>query len=163
MRTFFTKRNVARTPEEFAIHFWSQVDKSGECWLWTGHVTHAGYGRIRWKDRKYAAHRLAFEMEFGATDQCVLHRCDVRNCVRPSHLFAGTQLENVHDCLSKGRRPGVPRHSDKCLRGHPYTLENTLWLSSGARACRECVRESHRRFKARMRSQNGAQDGEQHV
>lgn len=34
----------------------------------------------------------------------MLHSCDVRNCVNPSHLFLGSKADNVHDMDRKGRR-----------------------------------------------------------
>jgi len=33
----------------------------------------------------------------------VLHKCDVRNCINPEHLFLGTNTDNVADKMSKGR------------------------------------------------------------
>jgi hypothetical protein len=35
----------------------------------------------------------------------VLHRCDVKSCVRPEHLWVGTQAENMADMFKKGRHP----------------------------------------------------------
>jgi hypothetical protein len=33
----------------------------------------------------------------------VLHRCDVKACVRPDHLFLGNQSDNLSDAALKGR------------------------------------------------------------
>lgn len=33
----------------------------------------------------------------------VLHRCDNQPCCNPSHLFIGTQADNVADMVAKGR------------------------------------------------------------
>ena len=53
------------------------------------------------------AHRLSFTLENGEIPDrlLVLHRCDVPLCVRPSHLFCGTHLDNHRDCQAKGRDP----------------------------------------------------------
>lgn len=52
-----------------------------------------------------SAHRFAWELHFGPIPpgQQVLHRCDLRACVNPDHLFLGTQGDNVRDCVNKGR------------------------------------------------------------
>jgi len=52
------------------------------------------------------AHVVAFLLSDGRLEhgQQVLHRCDVKLCVRPGHLFAGTQADNVRDMIAKGRQ-----------------------------------------------------------
>lgn len=89
--------------------FWSHVDKTGPggCWLWTAHVHKIGYG-VFWDaaaKRLEQAHRAAWVLLRGAipTGLKVLHRCDVRACVNPDHLFVGTQHDNVKDMNQKGR------------------------------------------------------------
>jgi hypothetical protein len=58
--------------------------------------------------RKMAAHRMAYEIRFGPVPRHLncCHKCDNRRCVRPDHLFIGTQMENMHDMRRKGR--GAP-------------------------------------------------------
>ena len=80
------------------------ADPSG-CHLWTGRKTDRGYGII-WKDGKpMRAHRFSWEFWFGPipAGEHVLHRCDVRNCVNPDHLFLGTHQDNMKDMAKKGR------------------------------------------------------------
>lgn len=85
--------------------FWSKVDKTETCWLWTGGLTKDGYGRF-WYHGNRSAHRVIFELLFGtiAPTLNVCHHCDVRRCVRPDHLFVGTQSDNIKDCWAKGRQ-----------------------------------------------------------
>lgn len=80
--------------------FWSQVDKSGDCWLWEGYVRPEGYGQFAAsKTATVYAHRFAFEDSAGPIpDGLVIdHRCHVRACVRPSHLRVVTQKQNMEN------------------------------------------------------------------
>lgn len=94
--------------------FDEKIDRSGDgCWLWTAGTRTGGYGRIgvgslKSGFRVVSTHRLAWMLAhpFHALgpDDCVLHRCDVRNCCRPNHLFLGTKAQNTRDMDMKGRR-----------------------------------------------------------
>ena len=85
--------------------FWSKVNKTDGCWLWTAGCTNNGYGQFMDGGKKYATHRFSWELHFGPIPQgqCVLHKCDVRRCVRSDHLFLGDRRDNSHDALAKGR------------------------------------------------------------
>ncbi len=96
-----------------AERFWEKVDKSGDCWLWTASRQEAGYGRfvVTKGSSPVGAHRLSYELEVGPIPDGlqVLHRCDNPACVRPSHLFVGTQADNIEDMHAKGRWRYKPR------------------------------------------------------
>lgn len=85
--------------------FQRKVKKSRGCWLWTGAVNRGGYGVFRTRERSTTAHRISWEMHFGEISEglCVLHHCDNRGCVRPSHLWLGTKTDNNIDRDIKGR------------------------------------------------------------
>lgn len=92
-----------------AVRFWQRVDKTGDCWIWTGAKIKFGYGVIRRNSSEGGAqqktHRVSWELHNGPIPQglMVLHRCDNPPCVRPDHLFLGTGLDNVADREAKGR------------------------------------------------------------
>lgn len=76
-----------------------------DCWNWTGAKNKDGYGCLKRKGKTILAHRAAYADAFGDPGElCVLHHCDNPSCVRPSHLFLGTQRDNVYDCMAKKRR-----------------------------------------------------------
>ncbi len=87
--------------------FWSKVDKRGdeECWMWRGAALGLGYGGFAVGGRNLYAHRVSLMLKTGEWphNAATLHSCDVPRCVNPSHLRAGTQLENVRDCHERGR------------------------------------------------------------
>lgn len=91
--------------------FWSRVDRSGHCWEWTADKFNNGYGRFYFEGRQQGAHRLAYELIIGTIPDgmCACHKCDNPSCVRPSHIFIGTQLENMRDAAKKGRTRGFQR------------------------------------------------------
>lgn len=94
------------TEKERRRRFWQHVDRTGACWRWTAGGNPDGYGITRVAGRRsVGAHRRAWELlrgEIPAGLQ-VLHTCDHRWCVRPEHLFLGTQLDNIADMVAKGR------------------------------------------------------------
>ncbi len=88
--------------------FWTHVEKTESgCWMWTGCTFSNGYGRVRLKrNRTVVAHRLSWELTNGPIPEGMFacHKCDVRACVNPNHIFLGTDADNVRDCIEKCRR-----------------------------------------------------------
>jgi hypothetical protein len=79
--------------------------QKGKCLIWIGQKDPKGYGRLRLNGKLQRAHRLMYELHNGPIEHghVVLHSCDNPSCINPKHLSVGTQLENVHDMLAKGR------------------------------------------------------------
>jgi hypothetical protein len=93
--------------------FWSKVDKSGECWLWTKAHMKNGYGETFANGHVLYTHRVAYELTYGSVPDglFVCHRCDNPGCVRPDHLFAGTHTDNMRDMIAKGRGMKDEQHA----------------------------------------------------
>lgn len=99
-----TRPQYQRTTKQRPMEerFWEKVQKTPTCWLWLG--GHNGkYGKFWTGTKVVSAHRVAYEIKNGPTDLLVLHSCDVPLCVNPSHLFTGSQSDNIQDCIQKGR------------------------------------------------------------
>jgi hypothetical protein len=85
---------------------WAEAENG--CWNCTSHSKDKlGYCRIQMDGKKMLVHRLLYEQLFGELDPeiFVCHRCDNPSCLNPEHLFAGTGVDNIQDCLAKGRMP----------------------------------------------------------
>lgn len=121
--------------------FWAKVEKTEACWLWTSTVVSEAfpYGQIsdayKGKKRTRLAHRLSYEMHYGAIpdDLKVLHSCDNPRCVNPIHLWLGTSLDNARDCVQKQRHVA--------LRGAEH---------ANARLTEENVRDIKQSYKKRV-------------
>jgi hypothetical protein len=130
--------------------FWSKVEFSGSCWLWTGTKSDTGYGNIYIDGSKQLAHRVAYELLVGPIPEGLDldHLCRIRACVNPDHLEPVTRREN---CLRGRRSKLLQRGTDTnarkthCPKGHPYDEANTS-IRGGRRHCRACHRD---RMKAK--------------
>ncbi len=92
--------------DEAKTRFWSKVNKTDTCWLWTAYRLVEGYGQIRINGKIHRTHRLSYLIAYGdfSPKLSVLHKCDVPACVNPAHLFLGTLADNNLDMTNKGRR-----------------------------------------------------------
>lgn len=94
--------------------FHARYRRGSGCWLWLGKPNRYGYGRLSVGARGAAvellAHRIAWALAYGdiPAGMMVCHSCDTPPCVRPDHLFLGTNVDNVADRHAKGRDGGPP-------------------------------------------------------
>lgn len=150
-----------KDPNELGVaeRFWAKVDRSGDCWIWTGSRCSDGYGTFFVAGRIVGAHRFSLELAGVTLGRLhALHRCDNPPCVNPAHLYAGTQRDNSRDMVARGQAWQVQR--THCPRGHRYSQENTIIWGNGFRKCRECNRVSARN---RYRRAHGLDERGQHA
>lgn len=103
-------RWLKRYPGGVAQRFLEKVDKK-DCWLWNGTTTGGDrpYGTFWDGDKTILAHRYSLQQFLGRKlkrGMNALHKCDVTMCVRPEHLYEGTQSDNNRDAYKRKRRDG---------------------------------------------------------
>ena len=88
--------------------FFSKVAKSAGCWEWTGTrgklKPGSTHGQLGIGGRLEKAHRVSWEIHRGPIPDgaFVLHLCANPPCVRPEHLYLGTQADNMRDMVLDG-------------------------------------------------------------
>lgn len=107
----------------FIERFWASVRKSDGCWEWASHLTPGGYGKFYMNGKHHTASRLSYKLAHGEFDPAlsVLHKCDNAKCVRPEHLYLGTQKDNIRDKYDRGRQSNT---SGERNARHKITAEN---------------------------------------
>lgn len=159
---------VARRPPwndaEVVERFWSLVDKNGplafgfdpptRCWTWLGPTTPQGYGILRVRRFRAAAHRYAYRLDRGRNPWSVVdHLCHSysrscrggladphRRCVNPEHLEVVTPGENARRVPgNRAYSTAPPKVFPSCRSGHRWTVDDALYDSSGRRICVWCL------------------------
>jgi hypothetical protein len=137
---FSKHKNCRSNP---SLQFWKRVNKSGplcpgrgRCWTWLAGKYGSGYGQFRGG----RAHRFAYKDKIGPIPSglLVLHHCDNPGCVNPSHLFLGTQQDNMDDKYAKGRQgqsgtktPPTGERNVKAKLTEKKVLQARRWYARG--------------------------------
>ena len=116
------------------LRFRSRVQETATCWHWLGYFSN-GYGKITIRKKKMYAHRIAWQLAFGAipTNRVINHLCENRRCVNPAHLELTTTQGNLLYAY---------RNNTPCPKGHAYDPDNRVkgeWRGRGS--CKQCLRE----------------------
>ena len=124
------------------------------CLEWQGKRHHTGYGLAKVAGRRKPVHRLMYEAAIGPipAGHHVLHRCDNRPCIEPTHLFTGTDRDNVRDMFAKGRgrRPGSVVLSPVDLA--PFAGQRHWRVAMALGVSEETVRSYRRRWRPALRT-----------
>ena len=112
-----------------------------------------GYGVRYYQGRQQRAHRISYEMAVGPIPDGVVidHLCRNRACIRPGHLEAVTQRENILRGAAPSAAYAVATH---CKSGHPLSGDNLILRSSrksGGRECQACKREADAWHRAKRK------------
>lgn len=142
----------------FANHFIPEPNSG--CWLWLGATDRRGYGQIRVRNKLRVATHVALELagESVPSGMFACHHCDNPACVNPAHLFIGTQLENIRDCIAKGRKTAPPiakkgqGAKTHCKRGHPLATGNLYFDRNGKRSCIQCRASAKVSLRLKLKS-----------
>ena len=128
----------------------SGIDFTDTCWLWL-RTQQFGYGYTKIKRTRWRLHRLMYTVKHGPIPPRleVCHKCDIRNCCNPDHLFLGTTKDNMQDASTKKR--WSKQHRTHCIRGHSFA-EWSMFKGT-KRECRKChnlLRQERRRVYGRQ-------------
>lgn len=139
------------------LSIWQKIQEIGwtrtasGCLEYNGYRNELGYGQFREQHTNalLRVHRVVYGMlvaPLSAEDK-VLHRCDNPPCSEPTHLLKGTQADNIHDMMAKGRNYKADWLA--CPNGHPYPEDRPASISSNR--CKQCARDRNRRYHERKR------------
>ena len=138
--------------------FWSKVQKTETCWIWTASKDKHGYGQIGMSSRTYGtkrphkAYRVAYELLVGPVPVGleIDHLCRNPSCVNPDHLEAVSHKENMR----RGRSGWNTRAKTHCPRGHDYSgPDGRVNKTAGSRYCCVCNRNRTRERRLQKKTQ----------
>lgn len=130
LHRFFKYTCNGKYSEKDINRFISKIDTtpglgpSGDCWLWRGILNDDGYGKFYFNSKYHRAHRVSWELfrnQLIPDGKFILHRCDNPKCIKISHLFIGTNQDNVDDRENKGR--------GNQISGENHCLSKLTWTN----------------------------------
>jgi len=113
-----------------------------QCWLYTLGQDQDGYGKLKYKGRTYAVHRISYKYFVGDIENQVLHKldCPHKHCFNSEHLYDGTHDDNMRDRKDSGNYINYNKFNTHCIHGH--LLDNVYYnRTTGYRQCRKCRKD----------------------
>lgn len=98
--------------------FYKSVTENNGCLEWKRYLNKHGYGYINYDGKSWSIHRLSYFINYGEIpkNKWVLHKCDNRKCVNPSHLYLGDNKQNVKDRVERNRGAIAERNASSKLK-----------------------------------------------
>jgi hypothetical protein len=144
--------NSFELTEEESYRFNSKVirGEGDNCDTWVAGKFPEGYGKFKLRGKSKPAHIVSWQQEHGrlanpSTKMVIAHICEVKACVKPSHLDEQTQQQNM--LYANDSIPATQRAKTHCPKGHVLIEENCRpdrW-ARGERCCRACDRAMSRK------------------
>lgn len=132
LRCSSAAKTAIKQAKDMRTEFYRWVDKSGDCWLWTGARDKDGYGAFAFHGKMRRAHRVSLQLE-GVTippGHYACHKCDNPSCVNPSHLYPGSPTDNMRDAVERDRVTSGERNHHAKL-----TEADVKFIRSSEEAC----------------------------
>lgn len=133
----------------------ARLEKTSGHWIWTGQLTHDGYGVVSWHGKRRRVHVIVYEHFHGPVPpgHDVDHiqdngLCGIRNCADPDHLRAVTHRANI---LSSTNFIAVKAAQTHCVNGHRFTPAVTRIRPNGTRECKVCKAVRAAAYRARLK------------
>lgn len=123
------------------------IEKTADCWYWTGSISGTGYGQIGSRDKVLVAHRVVYETLVGQIPKGLHldHLCRNKLCVNPQHLEPVSPKVNI---LRGVGLAAVNSRKVKCTKfGHPLSGVNLYVDPRGKRECRECRKVAQKKWR----------------
>lgn len=115
----------------YAERFWAKVDRTENCWIWTGRIDRQGFGVLNFQGKAWKAHRLALALSYPSFNPAhrVLATCGNRNCVRPDHM----EIKPHSDPRCACGRPIRPQSKTcrPCFNAAKREGSGSRWMSNG--------------------------------
>lgn len=127
----FSMENIKKSVRKRILDS-STLNYATGCWEWNLAKYPNGYGQCNGR----GAHRASYEEFVGTipSGMKVCHKCDVRHCCNPDHLFLGTQDDNMRDMVDKGRSAAGARNG-RALINEAMAIKVSEMLKQGIQAC----------------------------
>lgn len=119
------------------LSFWSKVEVKGkkDCWLWKRALKAGGFGAVRINKRSLSAHRVAYELAYGAipAGMCVIQTCGAPHCCNPMHLYMGSKTDT-----DRMMREEIIRDDVRWQNRKMPSIEERFWARTDKKSKDEC-------------------------